>query len=363
MDVSFWKGKRVFVTGHTGFKGGWLSLWLQSMGAEVMGYSLEPNTQPNLFELANIAGGMTSIIGDVRVLDSLKQTVTNFGPEIVFHLAAQPLVRESYKDPVNTYTTNVMGTVNLLEAVRQTETVRAVVNITSDKCYENREWVWGYRETEPLGGYDPYSSSKACAEIVAAAYRSSYFNHSIPGSSVALATARAGNVIGGGDWSVDRLVPDCLRAFQAGLPVKLRSPDAVRPWQHVLEPLSGYILLAERLMSNQSYRYTSGWNFGPDDRGDATVGEVAKTIAHLWGDKAQVEVDDSKNQPHEAGLLRLDITRVRTELKWNPQWNVKQALQATVDWHRAWMGGQDMHEYSLSQIATYEKTQSQVNVA
>ncbi|MFL0606687.1 CDP-glucose 4,6-dehydratase [Cylindrospermopsis raciborskii] len=360
IDPNFWKGKQVLVTGHTGFKGGWLSLWLQSMGATVIGYSLDPKTQPNLFELGNIAHGMTSIIGNIQSLDTLKQVLTKFRPEIVFHLAAQPLVRESYKDPINTYATNVMGTVHLLEAVRDTESVCVVVNITSDKCYENREWVWAYREAEALGGYDPYSSSKACAELVAAAYRSSYFKDG--GNNVALATARAGNVIGGGDWSADRLVPDCLRAFQSGQPVKLRSPYAVRPWQHVLEPLSGYILLAEKLMGDQGYLYTSGWNFGPDDRGDATVGEVAKTIAHLWGDDAQVDIDTTKNQPHEAGLLRLDISRVRAELGWRPRWTVKQALQATVDWHRAWICGKDMRDYSLSQISNFQRNELNGNM-
>lgn len=362
MDTSLWQGKRVLVTGHTGFKGGWLCLCLQSMGAKVIGYALDPHTHPNLFSLAKIDSDMTSVIGDIQDLSTLKQVVEDFSPEVVFHLAAQPLVRESYKLPVYTFATNVMGTVNLLESIRQTQTVRAVVNITSDKCYENREWVWGYRETEALGGYDPYSSSKACAELVAAAYRNSFFNHVNSEKDIALATARAGNVIGGGDWSADRLVPDCLRAFQSGEPVILRSPQAVRPWQHVLEPISGYILLAEKLMSSESNRYASAWNFGPDDRGDATVGEVAKTIAHLWGNNATVDVDKNKNHPHEAGLLRLDISRVRTELGWNPQWTVKQALQATVDWHRTWLEGKDMRDFSLWQIAGYQKTHSYASV-
>lgn len=359
MDPSFWQGKRVFLTGHTGFKGSWLALWLQSLGAIVGGYALEPATQPSLFQLARVAEGMTSVIGDIRELPRLKQLMADFSPEIVFHLAAQALVRESYKNPVDTYATNVMGTVNLLEAVRQINGVRAVVTVTSDKCYENREWAWGYRETEPLGGYDPYSSSKACAELVTGAYRNSFFNvDNYLEHKVAVATARAGNVIGGGDWAVDRLVPDCLRAFEKGQFVKLRSPHAIRPWQHVIEPISGYLLLAEKLMCSEACRYACAWNLGPDTKGDATVGEVAKILANFWGKNAGVEIDSSEHHPHEAGLLRLDITRVRTELGWQPCWSVKQALQATVDWHQAWLRGQDMREYSLSQIAAYQEASS-----
>ncbi|MCT7995213.1 CDP-glucose 4,6-dehydratase [Laspinema olomoucense] len=359
MEPSFWQGKRVFLTGHTGFKGSWLALWLQSLGASVVGYALEPATQPNLFQLARVAEGMTSVFGDIRELPRLKQVMAEFSPEIVFHLAAQALVRESYQNPVDTYATNVMGTVNLLEAVRQIKGVRAVVNVTSDKCYENREWVWGYRETEPLGGYDPYSSSKACAELVTGAYRNSFFNvDNYLEHKLAVATARAGNVIGGGDWAIDRLVPDCLRAFEKGDLVKLRSPHAIRPWQYVIEPISGYLLLAEKLLSLEACHYACAWNFGPDAKGDATVGKLATTLAHLWGKNAGVELDSSENYPHEAGLLKLDITRVRTELGWQPCWSVKQALQATVDWHQAWLRGQDMREYSLSQIAAYQETQS-----
>lgn len=356
--TSFWQGKRVFLTGHTGFKGSWLALWLQSLGAIVVGYALEPPTQPSLFELARVPEAMTSEIGDIRELNRLKQVMADFRPEIVFHLAAQALVRESYQNPVDTYATNVMGTVNLLEAVRQMKGVRAVVNITSDKCYENREWVWGYRESESLGGYDPYSSSKACAELVTEAYRNSFFNSdNYLEHGVAVATARAGNVIGGGDWANDRLVPDCLRAFEKGQFVKLRSPHAVRPWQHVLEPISGYLLLAEKLMSTEASHYACAWNFGPDFQGDATVGEVATIIANLWGNNAGVAIDSTENQPHEAGLLRLDITRARTKLGWRPCWTVKQALEATVDWHQAWLKGKDMREYSLAQISAYQQTQ------
>ncbi len=343
----------MLLTGHTGFKGSWLALWLQGLKANVAGYALAPKTQPNLFALGRVAEGMTSAIADIRDLSTLKQVMLECQPEIVFHLAAQPLVLESYKNPVETYAINVMGTVNVLEAVRQIESVRVIVNVTSDKCYENREWIWGYRESETLGGYDPYSSSKACAELVSAAYRKSFFNPNSD-SSVALATARSGNVIGGGDWADDRLVPDCLRAFERGKRVKLRSPRAVRPWQHVLEPISGYLVLAEKLFSGEAYRYARAWNFGPNAEGDATVAEVASHLAHLWGDGAGIETESGQDRPHEAGYLKLDITHARTELGWQPSWSVKQALQATVDWHRAWLEGKDMQDYSLAQIAAYQ---------
>jgi len=359
ISTKFWRGKRVLLTGHTGFKGSWLALWLQSLEAQVVGYALKPPSHPSLFQLAKVAEGMTSEIADIRDLERLKQVVADFQPEIIFHLAAQSLVRDSYQSPVTTYETNVIGTVNLLEAVRQTGGVRSVINITSDKCYENREWVWGYRETEPLGGYDPYSSSKACAELVTSAYRNSFFNSdNYKNHGVAVATARAGNVIGGGDWAVDRLVPDCLRAFEKGMPVKLRFPCAVRPWQHVLEPISGYLLLAEKLFSSEGLRYACAWNFGPNIEGNATVIEVASIIANLWGGNPCIEIDSKEKQPHEAGVLRLDTTRARIELGWHPCWSVKQALQATVDWHQAWLRGEDMREYSLRQIASYQETQS-----
>ncbi len=357
--TNFWQDKRVLLTGHTGFKGSWLALWLQSLGARVVGYALEPPTYPNLFEVARVAEQMTSEIGDICEFHRLKQVVTSFRPEIVIHLAGQSLVRESYQNPVATYAVNVMGTVNILETVRQTEGVRAVINITSDKCYENREWVWGYREIDPLGGYDPYSSSKACAELVTAAYRNSFFNpNSYLKHGVAVATARSGNVIGGGDWATDRLVPDCLRAFEKGKPVNLRSPNAVRPWQHVLEPVSGYLLLAEKLLSPEGFRYACAWNFAPDSQGHVTVSEIVGIIANLWGANASIEIDSAREQPHEAGLLRLDTTRARIELNWRPCWTVQQAVQATVDWHRAWLAGQDMRQYSLRQIASYQETQS-----
>lgn len=354
----FWQGKRVFLTGHNGFKGSWLALWLQSLGANICGYSLALKTYPNLFELAKVAQGMTSETGDVRDLHRLRQVVSDFEPEIVFHLAAQALVRESYINPGETYGTNVMGTVNLLDVIRGVSSVRAVVNITSDKCYENREWSWGYRENEPLGGHDPYSSSKACAELVTGAYRNSFFNpDQYPEHGVAIATARAGNVIGGGDWSVDRLVPDCLRAFEKGEFVEIRSPQAVRPWQHVLEPLAGYLLLAKKLMGKNASHYACAWNFGPDIQGNATVKEVAAFLACLWGNDVGVKVDSTLQHFHEAGLLRLDITQARTRLGWQPSWTFQQALEATYDWHQAWLQNKDMREYSLAQIKSYIKNQ------
>ena len=286
LEVSdnFWRGKRVFMTGHTGFKGSWLSLWLQSMGAQVVGYALAPPTNPSLFEVAEVGKGMTSIIGDIRDLEKLRAVFTEHKPDIVIHMAAQPLVRYSYIEPVETYATNVMGTVNLLEAVRSTPSVKAVVNITSDKCYENREWVWGYRENEAMGGYDPYSSSKGCAELVASAYRNSYFHpDKYQQHGVAIASARAGNVIGGGDWAGDRLIPDILRAIVLGEPVHIRSPHAIRPWQHVLEPLSGYLQLAQKLYTDGT-AYAEGWNFGPNEEDAKPVQWIVEKLTESWGE-------------------------------------------------------------------------------
>jgi CDP-glucose 4,6-dehydratase len=343
MDTSFWHNRRVFITGHTGFKGGWLSLWLQQFGAKVTGYALPPSTNPSLFEVAKVASGMTSIIGDIRDLPRLRSVLAEADPEVVFHLAAQPLVRASYADPIETYSTNVMGTVNLFEAVRSLTSVKALVNVTSDKAYENREWVWGYRETDPMGGYDPYSSSKGCAELVASAYRRSF--------SLPLASARAGNVIGGGDWSADRLVPDVLAALANGRPVEIRNPSATRPWQHVLEPLRGYLTLAERLFKEPT-AFAEGWNFGPDDESCQPVSAVVAECVEAWGGGTAWR-SQSGEHPHEAGFLKLDSSKARARLAWRPKLALQQAIQATTDWHRAWLKGSDMRSFTLLQIENY----------
>ena len=344
---AFWNKKRVFITGHTGFKGGWLSLWLQYVGAEVHGYALDPNSDPNFFTSARVSDGMQSTIGDVRDYPSLTAALQKCKPEIIFHLAAQPLVRESYNDPVKTYSTNVMGTVHLLEAVRQTPGVRAIVNVTSDKCYENQEWAWGYREIDALGGHDPYSNSKGVSELVSSCYRNSFFKT----SEITLATARAGNVIGGGDWSADRLVPDILRALQTSQAAVIRNPLATRPWQHVLEPLSGYLRLAERLYT-EGNSFAEAWNFGPLDDEAKSVGWIATELTQLFGSTA-TWVADASNQPHEAHFLKLDISKARARLGWTPRLLLADALRLTVDWARQHEAGQDMHVASLSQIRNY----------
>lgn len=353
LNPIFWRGKRVLVTGHTGFKGGWLSLWLQSMGATVVGYALAPPTKPSLFEIAEVGKGLLSIIGDIRDLAELQATFAEYQPEIVIHLAAQPLVRHSYQNPVDTYSTNVMGTVHLLEAVRRTPGVKVVVNITSDKCYENREWVWGYRENETMGGYDPYSNSKGCAELVSSAYRSSFFNASYHRQhGVALATVRAGNVIGGGDWAQDRLIPDILRAFEYGKLLNIRNPHAIRPWQHVLEPLRGYITLAERLYE-QGAMYAEGWNFGPNDEDVKPVGWIVEQMAAIWGGNVQWQIDADEHS-HEANYLKLDISKARSRLNWYPALRLEDALKLIVEWFNQYGAGADMRKYTLAQIHAYQ---------
>ena len=344
----FWQDKKVFLTGHTGFKGGWLSLWLQSLGAQVYGYALPPSKTPNLFTVANVSKGLIgSTIADIRDAASLEKAMLSAQPDIVLHLAAQPLVRHSYVDPVETYSTNVMGTVNLFEAVRKTSSVRAIVNVTTDKCYENREWVWPYREDEAMGGYDPYSSSKGCSELVTAAYRRSF----LANAGIAVATARAGNVIGGGDWAEDRLIPDFLRAIDKEQTLIIRSPDAIRPWQHVLEPLAGYLLLAEQLFK-QGEVFAQGWNFGPSDEDARTVAWIVdKLIATVPNAKWQI---DHKPQLHEANYLKLDSSKAKMQLGWHPRWNLEVALQKIINWHQYWRNEGDMHQFSLMQIAEYQ---------
>jgi CDP-glucose 4,6-dehydratase len=347
MNKQFWRGRRVLVTGHTGFKGSWLCLWLSSLGAEVHGYALPPPTDPSLFAVARVDQLLAiSETADVRDGGALAATVRRVRPEVIFHLAGQPLVRYSYREPVETYAVNVMGTVHLLEAVRRSDCVRAVVSVTTDKCYENREWPWGYRESESLGGHDPYSSSKACSELVTAAYRSSF----LAASGVALASARAGNVIGGGDWATDRLLPDSLRSLDNGEVLTIRSPGAIRPWQHVLEPLSGYLALAEALVVSGG-QAAEAWNFGPVDDDALPVGRIldlfsARVPEFRWQ-------CDASPQPHEANYLKLDSSKARTRLGWAPRWRLDKALDMTVDWYRTWRQGGDMREVSLAQIAEF----------
>lgn len=348
MNREFWRGKRVFLTGHTGFKGSWLALWLTDLGTEVHGYALAPPTEPNLFEVTNLQARLThSTIADIRDAAALTQAMQAAQPDIVLHLAAQPLVRYSYVAPVETYAVNVIGTVNLLEAVRQTPSVKAVVNITTDKCYENREWVWPYRENEAMGGFDPYSSSKACSELVTAAYRHSF----LEAVGIHLASARAGNVIGGGDWAVDRLVPDFLRALDASQTLTIRSPLATRPWQHVLEPLSGYLILAEKLFT-EGQDFAEAWNFGPEEIDARPVKWIVEYLCSQVPD-ATWQCDVSP-QPHEANTLKLDSSKAKTQLGWHPRWNLQTALGMTLAWHQAWKQGLDMAVTSVRQIHEYE---------
>jgi len=351
--VSTWRGRRVFLTGHTGFKGGWLALWLSELGAQVCGYALDPCTGPNMFDAAEVGNAVEDIRGNILDRAKLEASILEFAPEVVFHLAAQPLVRGSYADPLGTYAANVMGTAHVLEAIRKTSSARAVVSVTTDKCYENREWVWPYREIDPLGGHDPYSASKACAELVCASYRSSFFPvDRLDQHHVALATARAGNVIGGGDWSPDRLVPDLIRGFLKNEPVLIRRPKAIRPWQHVLEPLQGYIHLAEKLLEQKS-QFASAFNFGPSDDNAWPVERIVTKVANAWG-KGAAWVQDGDPGVHEAGSLRLDSSKARSELNWQPHLGIEAALEWTVDWYRAWHDGQAMQDVTLKQIHRYE---------
>ena len=349
MEVTplFWQGKRVLLTGHTGFKGAWMSLWLHSMGANVQGFALAPPTSPSLFEEAKVGDLIHSNLADIRDFAAIAKVVKDFKPEIVFHMAAQPLVRYSYDAPLETYATNVMGTAHLLESIRSIDSVRAVVNVTTDKCYENREWVWGYREDEAMGGYDPYSSSKACSELVTAAYRQSFLDK----AGIAVATARAGNVIGGGDWAKDRLIPDILRAFANKQPVSIRNPNSIRPWQHVLEPLSGYLLLAEKLCAEPA-SFSQAWNFGSQDDDAKPVGWIVESMAKKWGKEASWSFDEG-NHTHEAHYLKLDISKARQSLGWSPRWSLDQALDHTVEWQMAWLQGKDVRSQCIKQTEDY----------
>ena len=350
LNSQFWSKKKVFITGHTGFKGSWITLWLTAMGAKVKGFALEPPTSPCLFDVARVEERCCHHeIGDIRDYDHLLASMKNFNPDIVIHMAAQPLVGYSYAYPVETYHINIMGTVHLLEAIRTIDSVVAVVLVTSDKCYENREWIWGYREVEPMGGHDPYSSSKGCAELIVSAYRNSFFNSDLcPTRDVAIASARAGNVIGGGDWAENRLVPDILRAFELGEKAAIRNPDSIRPWQHVLEPLKGYLLLAEKLYQEGTL-YSGGWNFGPHSSDYCSVSFIVDKMVTLWGKEASWYVHDSFSG-HEANCLTLDCSKAIRLLNWSPEGDISETLESVVKWHQYWLEGYDMQKYTLREI-------------
>ena len=341
LEQEFWKNKRVYLTGHTGFKGGWLSLYLQSMGAIVKGYALTPATMPNLFTEAKVADKIESEIGNIANLEQLQASMLSFNPDILIHLAAQPLVRLSYKEPLETYETNVMGTLKVLESAKHCPNLKSIVSVTTDKCYENKEWHWGYREDEALGGHDPYSSSKACAELVTSAYRRSFLQE----KGIGIATARAGNVIGGGDWSYERLIPDMLKAFEKKQAVIIRNPKSIRPWQHVLEPLSGYLILAQRLYESPQ-EYAEAWNFGPQDEDAKPVDWILDKMHIPW----QL---DGNIQPHEAGFLKLDISKAKARLNWQPIWHLEQTLERIIQWHQAWLNKEDMTKRCLEEIEQY----------
>ncbi|MDA9309051.1 CDP-glucose 4,6-dehydratase [Flavobacteriaceae bacterium] len=351
VNSTFWNNKKVFITGHTGFKGSWMSLWLQSMGAIVKGYSLEPKTTPSLFYEANVSKDMESEIGDITDLGVLKKSMNDFNPEIVIHLAAQPLVRLSYSEPVETYTTNVIGTVNLLESARSCTNLKALVSVTTDKCYENNEWPWGYRENEPMGGYDPYSSSKGCAELVTSAYRRSFFQSN---ESASVATARAGNVIGGGDWAKDRLIPDILRSFEKQKPVIVRNPMSTRPWQHVLEPLSGYLVLAQKLYEKGD-EFAEAWNFGPKDEDCQTVSWILDKMIAKWGNGSSWVLDKQSNF-HEAGFLKLDCSKAAQKLKWYPKWDLEFSLNEIIYWNKKYLNKEDLKLACIETINKYSGT-------
>ncbi len=346
-DLSFYRGKRVFVTGHTGFKGSWLCRILVGAGAVVTGYSLEPPTNPDLFSLAGLEGKMTSVIGDIRDFTSLFAAFQEAQPEIVLHLAAQPIVRDSYKDPAYTYETNVMGTVNILECVRRTKRVKSFLNVTTDKVYHNNEWVWGYREEEPLDGFDPYSNSKSCSELVTHSYKNSFFAD----GRVAISTARAGNVIGGGDFANDRIIPDCVRAIQAGAPLGVRNPHSTRPYQHVLEPLFAYLMIAQRQYEDGAF---AGWyNVGPDESDCVTTGDLVELFCRSWGEGAAWEDRAEPGAPHEANFLKLDCSKLKSVFDWRPRWHIGEAIEKTVEWTRVWLSGGDIPAEMDREIREY----------
>jgi CDP-glucose 4,6-dehydratase len=354
MNTEFWKNKTVLITGHTGFKGSWLSLWLQERGVHLVGYALPPPTTPSFFEIGEISQKMISLNGDVRDLEQIISVLKKYEPQIVIHMAAQPIVRYSYRHPHETYDTNVMGTVNVLEAVRQTKSARTVLIITSDKCYQNKEWAWGYRETEPMGGHDPYSSSKACAELITAAYRQSFFGRENQSDDeVFLASARAGNVIGGGDWGADRLIPDVIRAVMNNSDVVIRNPNAIRPWQFVLEPLNGYLSLIENLWEHGN-QFADGWNFGPPDHDCKPVSWILNKLNMVWDGDIPWELDRLEN-PHEASFLKLDSSKARSLLRWSSKLDVAEAISWVAEWYQGYFDGLPMRELSCKQISQYEK--------
>lgn len=342
-----YKGKKVFITGHTGFKGAWLTLWLHSLGAEIVGYALEPNTNPNLFDILKLSNKITHIVGDIRDYDKLANTIKKHKPDIVFHMAAQALVLPSYTDPRYTYETNVMGTVNLLEAIRHSGSVKVCVNITSDKSYENKEWVYAYRENDPMGGYDPYSSSKGCAELVSSAYRQSFLDK----EKIAMATVRAGNVIGGGDWSESRIIPDCIRSLTDKKSILIRNPDAIRPWQLVLEPLSGYLALGAMMWQNPE-KYNEGYNFGPFNTGAVPVLQIVEKALSVWG-SGEYHIEQNLNKPHEAHYLKLDCSKAMSELSWHPVYDIDETISETISWYKKYYNKEDIVNTSLAQIEKY----------
>lgn len=352
IDKSFWKDRKVFITGHTGFKGSWLSLWLNTLGAKITGYSLEPSSE-SIFNCINLSKLMqNNYIDNILHVNSISNALNNSQAEIIIHLAAQPLVKESYLNPINTYETNVMGLINVFEAARNAKNVKAIINITTDKCYKNNEWLWGYRENDELGGYDPYSNSKACAELVSQSYRDSFFND----QNIGLATARAGNVLGGGDWAKNRIVPDAMRSFIKSVPLTIRSPKSIRPWQHVLDALSGYIILAQNIYDKPK-EFSEGWNFAPNNEDVLPVSKLADIMTKYWGEGSVWELDKNITTQHEAQYLKLDCSKAKARLKWRPIWKIQRALKETVEWYKVWneLSGEQMLDFTVNQISKYQK--------